>query len=143
MVDYVRLEVVTQELIDAFNITAPPIPIESMLQHPCPDMWEDLDISQLSSSFLNVNESYSPRMSLARLLARHVVNCPWGDTRQLRGIEREEGKLYRFARMLVMPENMVMQLTPTARTPQLLSVHFEVPEEDARLRLQELSAVRS
>lgn len=143
MVDYARLEVVTQELIDAFNITAPPIPIESMLQHPCPDMWEDLDISQLSSSFLNVNESYSPRMSLARLLARHVVNCPWGDARQLKGIEREEGKLYRFARMLVMPENMVLQLTPTARTPQLLSVHFEVPEEDARLRLQEVSAVRS
>ena len=143
MVDYARLESVTQELMDAFDITAPPIPIESMLQHPCEDMWEELDISQLSASFLNVNESYSPRMSLARLLARHVVNCNWGEARNLRGILKEEGKLYRFARMLVMPETMILQLTPTARTPQLVSVHFEVPEEDARLRLQELSAVQS
>ena len=143
MVDYARLESVTQELMDAFNIAAPPIPIESMLQHPRPDMWDDVDITQLSGSFLNISESYSPRMSLARLLARHVINCPWGSERNLTGVDREEGKLYRFARMLVMPESMILELTPTARTPQLVSAHFEVPEDDARLRLQELSAVQS
>jgi hypothetical protein len=143
VVDYARLESVTQELMDAFSITAPPIPIESMLQHPRPDMWEDVDISQLSGSFIRVREGYAPRMSLARLLARHVVNCPWGQARNLQGIEREEGKLYRFARMLVMPESMILELSPTARTPQLVSVHFEVPEDDARLRLQEMSAVQS
>jgi hypothetical protein len=143
VVEYARLESVTQELMDAFNITTPPIPIESMLQRPCSDMWEEVDISQLSGSFLKVTESYSPRMSLARLLARHVINCPWGEARQLSGLEREEGKLYRFARMLVMPEKRILELTPTARTPQLVSVHFEVPADDARLRLQELSAVQS
>lgn len=139
MVDFAHLEAVVEELMSAFKIAAPPIPIESMLQHPLEDMWEEVDITQLSSSFLNVTQSYSPRMSLARLLARHVVNCPWGEQRHLKGVDRDETTLYRFARMLVMPSNMVHQLTPTARTPHLVSVHFEVPEADAQLRLQELS----
>lgn len=139
MVDSEHLETVAQELIDAFKITAPPIPIESMLQHPGENMWEELDISQLSSSFLNVSQNYSPRMSLARLLARHVANCPWGEARHMKGIDKDEAKLYSFARMLVMPASMIMQLNPTARTPHLVSVHFEVPEADAQLRLQEVS----
>jgi hypothetical protein len=138
--DFVHLESVAQELIDTFNITAPPIPIESMLQHPQADMWEDLDISRLSSSFLNIRQSYSPRMSLSRLLARHVANCSWGASRGLSALDRDEAKLYSFARMLVMPASMVMELSATARTPHLLSVHFEVPEDDARKRLEELSA---
>jgi hypothetical protein len=140
VVDTQGLEAFAQELLDAFRIVAPPIPIESMLQHPLEDMWEDLDISRLSSSFLNVTESYSPRMSLARLLARHVVNCSWGITRGLSELDREEAKLHSFARMLIMPASMVMQLNPNARTPHLVSAHFEVPEDDARLRLEELSA---
>jgi 16S rRNA (guanine966-N2)-methyltransferase len=143
VVDFARLETVAQELMDAFKIVAPPIPIESMLQRPAEEMWEEVDISQLSSSFLNISQSYSPRMSLARLLARHVVNCPWGAERELTGLDRDENKLYRFARMLVMPASMVIQLTPTARTPHLVSVHFEVPETDAQLRLQELTVNES
>ena len=140
MVDFAQLETVTQELMDAFNITAPPVPIEKMLQHPQADMWKEVDISHLSSSFLNVNEPYSPRMPLVRLLARHVVNCKWGVTRGLSELENDESKLYRFARMLVMPASMIMQLAPTARTAHLVSAHFEVPEDDARIRLEELSA---
>ena len=139
MVEFARLESVAQELMDEFRIVAPPIPVESMLQRPGSQMWEEVDISQLSSSFLNISQSYSPRMSLARLLARHVINCPWGQERGLNGIDRDESLLYSFARMLVMPANMVMQLTQTARTPHLVSIHFEVPEPDAQMRLQELA----
>lgn len=132
------LERIANELVETFNITIPPIPIESMLQHPKPDMWEDLDISQLSGSFLRVTEHYSPRMSLARLLARQLASSPWGQTRGLLTKIRDELTLHRFARMIVMPAPMVLELNAAARTPSLLSAHFEVPEEDARLRLEEL-----
>lgn len=136
------LEQIANELVETFGITMPPIPIESMLQHPKPDMWEDLDISQLSGSFLRVTEHYSPRMSLARLLARQLVASRWGQERNLSANLQDEETLHRFARMIVMPAPMVLELSTAARTPPLLSAHFEVPEEDARLRLTELEATK-
>jgi hypothetical protein len=35
---------------------------------------------------------------------------------------------------------MVKSLSVGARTPITMSMHFEVPEDDARLRLQELES---
>lgn len=136
------LERIANELVETFNISMPPIPIESMLQHPKPDMWEDLDISQLSGSFLRVTEHYSPRMSLARLLARQLISSSWGQARSLSNHLTDEASLHQFARMIVMPAPMVLELNAAARTPSLLSAHFEVPEEDARLRLEELEAAK-
>lgn len=132
------LEHVTQELMTLFNISMPPIPVESMLQHPKPDMWEEVDISQLSGTFLRITDRYSPRMSIARLLARHIINSPWGSAHGLRELVRDEDTLHRFARMLMMPASMIMELGSSARTPMLISLHFEVPEEEARLRLDDL-----
>ncbi len=31
-----------------------------------------------------------------------------------------------------------MEIDAKSRTPEIISLHFEVPEEDARLRVQEL-----
>jgi hypothetical protein len=137
--DLKRLEEIAAELINTFDINTPPVPIESMLQHPKPDMWEEVDISKLSGGFLNIREYYSPRMSLARLLARHVIISQWGKERGLSEIMRDEDMIYAFARMLIMPASMVNSLSSGARTPSAMSVHFEVPEEDARIRLQELA----
>lgn len=131
------LESIASELIDTFEINAPPIPIESMLQHPKADMWEEVNILQLSYGFL-VKETYSPRMSLARLLARHVVESDWGKLRNAPDLLSSEEDLYRFARMLIMPLSMVKALSSGARNPTAMSLHFEVPEEDARLRLVEV-----
>jgi len=74
------------------------------------------------------------------MLARHVATCSWGTSRGLSELERDDVKLYSFARMLIMPANMIMQVNQNARTPHLLGTYFEVPEEDARLRLEELGA---
>lgn len=139
MNEWNALEKTAIELIQSFEITSPPIPIEKMLQHPKPDMWEDVDIKQLSVSFLKVTDYYSPRMSLARLLARQLINSPWGTKRAIGNVANDENQLHRFARMLVMPASMVLELNPSARTPAIMSVHFEVPIEDARLRLEELA----
>ncbi|MDZ4763246.1 MAG: hypothetical protein SGI73_01745 [Chloroflexota bacterium] len=139
MNEWSAIEKIAIELTEAFDITAPPIPIEKMLQLPKADMWEDLDIKQLSVSFLKVTDYYSPRMSLARLLARQLINSPWGHKRGLSDVSSDETRLHRFARMVVMPASMVLELNESARTPSIMSVHFEVPLEDARLRLEELA----
>jgi hypothetical protein len=140
MTDQNILEQASTELMSVFDINTPPIPIENMLQRPKENMWEEVDISHLSSSFLKVNDVYSPRMSLARMLARHVASSQWGQQHNLLPILQDPDQLYAFARMLIMPRHMVMELTTGARTPTAMSVHFEVPEEDARLRLIDLSS---
>jgi len=139
MDDRKQLEAIAQELIQAFDIHSPPIPVESMLQFPKAGMWQKVDINQLSGTFMSLREKYSPRMSVARLLARHVAGSRWGQSRGVLEILRKDEELIRvFARMIVMPAEMVNGLTPAARNPVALSMQFEVPEEDARLRLQEL-----
>jgi hypothetical protein len=134
-----QLEAIASELIENFEINTPPVPIESMLQYPKPDMWREVDINQLSGSFISIREHYSPRMSLARLLARHVVTSPWGIHRGLSELRHDDALLRAFARMLIMPVGMVKALSSGARTPTAMSMHFEVPEEDARQRLEELA----
>ncbi|MEO0562561.1 MAG: hypothetical protein AAF125_10625 [Chloroflexota bacterium] len=139
MTDNQTLEQVAMDLMGVFEINTPPIPIESMLQSPRENMWEEVDITHLSSSFLKVNDVYSPRMSLARMLARHVASSKWGEAHEVIPILKDADQLYTFARMLIMPYNMVMELTTGARTPTAMSIHFEVPEEDARVRLVEIT----
>jgi hypothetical protein len=111
-----------------------------MLQRPKEGMWEQVDINQLSGSFLSIREVYSPRMSLARLLVRHVASSPWGRERGLMRILKSEDLVRTFARMLIMPREMVLALSAGARNPTTMSMHFEVPEDDARTRLHELSS---
>lgn len=135
------LERIAEEVLTIFEIDHPPIPIEIMLQRPKPNMWHEVNITDLSVGFLRTGGPFAPRMSLARLLARHILNSPWGEERGLREILKddttEEG-LRSFARMLIMPAPMVRSLSLVARNPSSMSAHFEVPEEDARLRLKEV-----
>ena len=134
-----HLEKIAQELIEAFEIQTPPVPIESMLQHPKEGMWEEVNVNQLSGTFLSLKDKYSPRMSMARLLARHVASCDWGRSRDVMEILRKnEDYIRAFARMIVMPEEMVKELSSGARNPVAMSMQFEVPEEDARSRLHEI-----
>jgi hypothetical protein len=140
--DLSQLEVIATELIRIFEIHAPPVPIEIILQRPKANMWKEVDITELSISFVKGGGHFSPRMSLARLLARHVVHSDWGGEHGLETIIEEAGgedALRAFARMLIMPHEMVKALAPSALTPITMSMHFEVPEEDASLRLGDLA----
>ena len=140
MADTQELEQVVRELIELYSVTAPPIPIERMLQHPHPDMWSEVDMDDFSSTFLNIKTPFSPRMSLARVLARQIAKSNWGEQRGLGEMEGDDELIYRFARIIAMPVDLVREISAESRTPQLISLHFEVPEEDARLRLQDLKA---
>jgi hypothetical protein len=142
MDDRKALETIAEELIAAFEITAPPVPVETMLQKPKENMWNKVDVNQLSGTFLSIRDMYSPRMSLARLLARHVASSEWGKARNLTQILiRDEELIKAFARMIVMPAAMVSALSSGARNPSAMSMHFEVPEDDARARLIDLADV--
>jgi hypothetical protein len=132
------LEAVANELIDIFEIKSPPVPIENILQHPKPDMWNKVDITKLSSGFL-MRDAHSPRMSLARLLVRHIVLSHWGRDRNVHELIRSEEDIHTFARMLMMPQKMIAVLSSGARTAVTMAFHFEVPEQEARLRLEELN----
>lgn len=133
------LEAVVHELLESFDIRTPPVPIESMLQHPRADMWCEVNPRNISLGFLNSRGPYALRMSLARLLAREITASAWGIQRHVPEMVREEAQMQAFARMLIMPAHMVLALSGGARTPAELSVHFEVPVEDARLRLSEMA----
>jgi hypothetical protein len=135
-----RLESCVAELMTTFDITTPPVPVETMLQSPRPNMWDEVDPTQLSGTFLSVKSQFSPRMSLARLLARHVIVSSWGKERDLFPVLKDEELLKSFARMLIMPQGMIMSVSASSRNPTTMSMHFEVPEEDARTRLQELAS---
>lgn len=138
--DLKRLEAVASELMKAFDVKATPVPVESILQKPLPGMWGEINVSQLTGSFLSVRDPYSPRMSMARLLARHVINCEWGRERDLLSIVKSEDDLRTFARMLIMPKELIETMTTGARNPVAMSMNFEVPEDDAQGRLIQLAA---
>ncbi len=139
MATLAELETVAQQLIDLYDVQAPPIPVESMLQKPKLDMWQEMDITQISGGFLRVDDTYSPRMSMARLLARHVVFSDWGKSHGIADIAKNTEQIHAFARMLVMPRSLVDELSAGAKSPPTMRLHFEVPEEEAQQRLKELT----
>jgi hypothetical protein len=138
-----NLESIVRELMHMYEVTDGPIRVEQMLQSPRQGMWDEVDVSKMSTDFIKVTARYSPRMSMARLLARNIAKSQWGRERglgELADNEKHEELIRAFARMLVMPADMIARLQATSRTPYAVGAHFEVPEEEAALRLQELAA---
>lgn len=134
-----QLEALAQELCDTFEIYAPPVPVELMLRQPKENMWDEVDPSQLSGTFMNLSERFSPRMSLARLLVRHITMSEWGKQHNLPAVIVDKESINNFARKILMPREMVEGLTASMRNPTTMSTHFEVPESDAEERLLEMS----
>ena len=132
------MEKATADLIVAFDVTAPPIPAEIMLQRPKVGMWQQVNLSELSAAFINVRERYSPRMSIARLLVRYICRSAWGAKYQLAQFQSDDAAIRTFARVLMMPGSMIAALSDELRNPISISNRFEVPEEDAQQRLIEL-----
>jgi hypothetical protein len=77
-------------------------------------------------------------MSVARLLARHICRCAWGIDHHLAPFANSEDDIRLLARAIVMPALLLAQVSLNSRTPLMISARFEVPEEDAYLRLAEL-----
>ena len=143
MSDYQIMEDAANSIMEIYEIDMPPVPIETILQKPRNNMWDEMDVTQLSGSFLSLKHRYSPRMSLTRMLARHVIFSQWGKEHGLHDIVTKDGDteewLRTFARMLVMPSIFLQDLTSSERNPSAMSLRFEVPDTDAQKRLEELA----
>jgi hypothetical protein len=132
------IESAVADLMVAFDVTNPPVPVEIMLQRPKAGMWKEVNLSELSTAFINIKQRYSPRMSVSRLLARNVCRSEWGASHDVTTLCNTDETFRALARAILMPRSMIEALAPTSRTPIAVSMRFEVPEDDARLRLEEL-----
>jgi hypothetical protein len=132
-----QIEAAVNDLLTAFDVTTPPVPIEIMLQRPKAGMWKEVNLSELSAAFINVRQRFSPRMSIARLLVRHILRSEWATTRNLAPLLSDEDAIRAFARAILMPRVLLSTKTAT-RDPAVLSSRFEAPEDDVKLRLIDL-----
>lgn len=131
-------ETIVNELMALFDVEEPPIPVELMLRRPPEGMWPEVDLAELSASFIDLSDRYAPRMSVVRLLARHVARCEWGQERGLDFVLESREAAYRFARAIIMPRNMLVPMLEEEQPTRVLSSHFEVPEEDVVQRAADL-----
>lgn len=146
MTDWDYLESLVGSLLELYEITAPPIPLEKMLQTARAGLWETFDLSELSTGFfspMNFTNPYAPRVSMARMIGRKLLDSEWGRERALSDRIRNDGDINVLARILMMPRHMIEALPPANRTPEVLSDYFEVPKSDAELRLADLAQYSS
>src|SRR5258706_11661696 len=101
------IEVAIVDLMNAFDVTEPPVPVEIMVQRPKAGMWKEVNLSELSTAFISVKQRYSPRMSVGRLLARNVCRSEWGIARNLEALGSDEDTVRLFARAILMPRAML------------------------------------
>ena len=132
------IEAAITDLLTAFEVSDPPVPVEIMLQRPKAGMWKDMNLAELSTAFINIKDRYSPRMSVARFLARMACRSEWGDQHNLGVVCSTDDGLRALARAVLMPRAMLDRLAASSRTPMAISMRFEVPESDARQRLIDL-----
>ena len=133
-----RINRLVNTLLERYQVTAPPVPIERMLKQPIGDLWE-AHPSQISFILGHGIYRYAPRLAEARLLYRMLSDSP---------IVREAGLdtpwpvsprvIKYFARCLLMPEDWIRALPPSDRTPDVVSEIFQVTSYDAIIRLAEL-----
>ncbi len=132
------IEAAINDLLTAFDVYDPPVPVEIMLQRPKVGMWKEVNLSELSTAFINIKQRYSPRMSVSRLLARLACRSEWGEQHKLSQVAGTDEGLRAIARAILMPQAMLDKLPVASRTPIAISMRFEVPEEDAKQRLLDL-----
>jgi hypothetical protein len=130
---------VVEEILQAYDVDRPPIPVELMLQRPRADTWAEIDLTEMSVSFLSLADRYAPRMSAVRLLARNIIRSEWGKERGLGSFATESNLINMFARAIIMPRRLLEPMEKEALNPTTISLRFEVPEEDAQERLKDLN----
>lgn len=133
-----RIHLLAQRLLDHYQITAPPVPIDDLLRKPILNLWES-NPEKVSAIIGHGLYRYAPRLAEARLLYRYIsdsaaartagFDAPWPAARR---------EVKYFARCLLMPEDWIRALPEAERTPDTISEQFQVTPFDALIRLAEL-----
>jgi len=133
-----RIHLLAQRLLDHYQITAPPVPIDDLLRNPILNLWES-NPEKVSAIIGHGLYRYAPRLAEARLLYRYISDS---DAARAAGFDapwpaaRREVKY--FARCLLMPEDWIRAMPDADRTPDTISEQFQVTPFDALIRLAEL-----
>lgn len=136
MNDFTQLEQAADDFIMDYGITNGPIPVDDLLNKPLPGMWEKVDLSQLTLSFSVRGDRYAPRVSIAKLLVRQLINSPWGAQHNLPElIGQDNDQILKFTRMLLMPRVLLDKIPHARWHPVEIASDFLVPEDDAEARL--------
>jgi hypothetical protein len=130
-----QMETTVNDLLNAFDVTTPPVPVELMLQRPKAGMWKEVNLTEMTGQFIDLRR-HKPRTSVARLLARYILRSEWGNVRGIGGWQGQEEITKAFARAILMPRDLL--LAQSVREVASLSVKFEMHEEDVQLRLADL-----
>src|SRR5512142_465942 len=115
-----RINRLVTTLLERYQVSAPPVPIERMLKQPLDGLWE-AHPSQISFIMGHGIYRYAPRLAEARLLYRMLadsvsarqggLDTPWPASRRA---------IKYFARCLLMPEEWIRALPPTDRIPDTI-----------------------
>lgn len=129
---------VAEQLLAACEIFSPPVPIEAILQRPLPDMWNSVDLSELSGTFFAAGEPYGPRLALARLLVRLLAGTEWGAQRGMNSLNGSSEQVDSLARAILMPRAWLARLPANSLTVAAISPIYQVPPAEVAVRLREL-----
>ncbi len=131
-----RLEVLARQILNTYKLNEPPVPIETILQHPPRELLPAIDITDLSLVFGMGEHRYEYRVAIARLLYRELCRQKNEDGGTLP--YTNEAAQY-FAAVLLTPTEWVLKYT---RRPlvnlQQISEAFQVPEYLMASRLAQL-----
>ncbi|MBL8147252.1 MAG: hypothetical protein JNL34_12785 [Anaerolineae bacterium] len=133
-----NVNAVAEQLLAAYGIYSPPVPIEAILQRPQPDMWDTIDLSELSGTFFAAGDPYRPRLALTHLLVRLLTGTEWGAQRGLNGLNSSREQVESLARAILMPRAWLARLPATSLTAAAISPIYQVPAAEVVIRLREL-----
>jgi hypothetical protein len=132
------LTLLAKTLLQHYDVTRPPVPIEQMLKEP-PAGLAGVDFSKISFIMEHGLYSYEPRLAMARLLCREIAQH--GAATEPFGIEvscTSYTDLKYFARCLLMPSNWVEAMTKQNLSIEQISTHLQTPSHAVVTRLIEL-----
>jgi hypothetical protein len=125
-------------LLQYYNVTRPPTPIERMVERP-PVGLKKPDLDKISDVMEHGLYNYAPRLAMARLLCREITHS--AITKKRFGVDVSAATysdIKFFARCLLMPSRWVYRLVRQGLSIEQISIHLQTPSYAVVTRLVEL-----
>jgi hypothetical protein len=125
-------------LLQYYNATRPPAPIERMVKEP-PVGLSQLDLDKISDVMEHGLYNYAPRLAMAHFLCREIAHSQI--TKKRFGVDvsvATHADIKFFARCLLMPSRWVYRLARQGLSIEQISAHLQTPSYAVVTRLVEL-----
>jgi hypothetical protein len=125
-------------LLQYYNVTHPPTPIERMVEDP-PVGLSKLDLDKISDVMEHGLYNYAPRLAMAHFLCREIAHSKI--TKKRFGVDisvATHADVKFFARCLMMPSRWIYRLARQGLSIEQISTHLQTPSYAIVTRLVEL-----